>query len=187
MSWNSMCPSCGSRKRHRALAVLLPQLMGAPERVLHFAPEPTLAQIIIESLPESSYSTTDRFMDHVDYPGEDIQNLSFSDNFTDAVLCNHVIEHVPNDGEALDEIARILRPGGAAYITVPGNWARATVFFDDPPAHNGHYRDYGNDFIEQLHHHFSSVEVVDFDSIDVGPHGLSYGIDGDDLLFICRK
>jgi 2-polyprenyl-3-methyl-5-hydroxy-6-metoxy-1,4-benzoquinol methylase len=37
----------------------------------------------------------------------------------DAVLCNHVIEHVGEPGAAMRELARVLRPGGVMIVGVP--------------------------------------------------------------------
>lgn len=40
----------------------------------------------------------------------------------DSVMCNHVIEHVPKPWVALEEIGRVLKPGGLLYLTVPQTW-----------------------------------------------------------------
>jgi len=45
--------------------------------------------------------------------------LPFSPGAFDIVLCNHVIEHIPEAPRAADEIARVLRPGGLAIVGVP--------------------------------------------------------------------
>lgn len=37
----------------------------------------------------------------------------------DGVVCLEVIEHVPDPGIAIKEIARVLRPGGSAWISMP--------------------------------------------------------------------
>ena len=42
----------------------------------------------------------------------DIHQMPFPDNAFDTVLCNHVLEHVADDIQAMREIARVLRPGG---------------------------------------------------------------------------
>lgn len=37
----------------------------------------------------------------------------------DAILCSEVLEHVPEPTKALDEFARLLRPGGKLILTAP--------------------------------------------------------------------
>jgi SAM-dependent methyltransferase len=45
--------------------------------------------------------------------------LPFADGSFDKVIAAEVLEHVPADQAAMNEIARILRPGGMAAVTVP--------------------------------------------------------------------
>ena len=49
----------------------------------------------------------------------DIHNIPFPENTFDAVLCNHVLEHVNDDIKAMSEIRRVLKPGGYAVMQVP--------------------------------------------------------------------
>lgn len=49
----------------------------------------------------------------------DICNLDFEDAAFSLVLATDVIEHVDDEAAALKEVARVLRPGGTALITVP--------------------------------------------------------------------
>ncbi len=49
----------------------------------------------------------------------DIEKLDFADKFFDLVLCVGVLEYLSDDTIALREIARVLKPGGSAILTVP--------------------------------------------------------------------
>jgi SAM-dependent methyltransferase len=49
----------------------------------------------------------------------DASCLPFADDSVERLVIQEVLEHVPNSSEALREIARVLRPGGLAYIEVP--------------------------------------------------------------------
>ena len=46
----------------------------------------------------------------------DAERLSFPDNSFDAVVAQHVITTVPNPEAALDELARVLKPGGEIIL-----------------------------------------------------------------------
>lgn len=51
----------------------------------------------------------------------DLCNLPLADNSMDALTCFDVLEHIPLDGQgrAAGELARVLKPGGIAIISVP--------------------------------------------------------------------
>jgi SAM-dependent methyltransferase len=46
----------------------------------------------------------------------------FPDESFDSVLCNQVLEHVFNPTDFLNEIGRVLKPGGKLLLTVPFVW-----------------------------------------------------------------
>ncbi|HUC05967.1 MAG TPA: class I SAM-dependent methyltransferase [Acidimicrobiales bacterium] len=48
---------------------------------------------------------------------EDIHNLSFEDGSVGALLAFDTLEHVANPTRAMEEVFRVLRPGGVALIT----------------------------------------------------------------------
>jgi ubiquinone/menaquinone biosynthesis C-methylase UbiE len=45
--------------------------------------------------------------------------LPFADSSVDGVHLNHVLEHLDDLVAAMDEVWRVLKPGGRVYITVP--------------------------------------------------------------------
>jgi 2-polyprenyl-3-methyl-5-hydroxy-6-metoxy-1,4-benzoquinol methylase len=49
----------------------------------------------------------------------DSERLPFQDQYFDVVVSHHVIEHVNDQGLHLDEIRRVLKPEGVAYIATP--------------------------------------------------------------------
>jgi SAM-dependent methyltransferase len=49
----------------------------------------------------------------------DATAMPFPDGSFDVVIAAEVLEHIPGDQDAMNEIARVLRPGGVAAVTVP--------------------------------------------------------------------
>jgi SAM-dependent methyltransferase len=49
----------------------------------------------------------------------DATAMPFPDGWFDRVIAAEVLEHIPADQAAMNELARVLRPGGVAAITVP--------------------------------------------------------------------
>jgi SAM-dependent methyltransferase len=156
--YNSACPACSARSRHRGLAGLLPIVIDAigARRALVFAPEHAVMTVLEHKPKVGTVDTIDLFMEGVTFPGQDIQQLTI-DGTWDLVVCNHVLEHVPDDAAAIAELARVT--GGAAVVTVPGRFDRDTVVFDGPDG-NGHLRDYGQDLAVMLRASFEHVIVV---------------------------
>lgn len=49
----------------------------------------------------------------------DLAALPLPDGDIDLVVCTEVLEHIAEPGRALEEVARVLRPGGRLLMTVP--------------------------------------------------------------------
>lgn len=158
---NALCPWCGSGERQRALffylrdKIKIGKMHGA--RLLDIAPD--------------GFLTKEFFSDrHIEYVSLDISSfrnptvigsatqISFADSVFDGIICYHVLEHVPNDIDAIGEMYRVLRPGGWALVQVP-IWAQKTV--EAPYAvtpdrrlrlfgHKDHVRRCGPDYQERL-------------------------------------
>ncbi len=187
VSWHSACPRCDSRSRHRGLAILLPQLLAEhePDRVLHFAPEPVLRRYL--ETPQTRYETADLHLDDVTHRNVDLETLPFPAGSYDLLVCNHVLEHVPDDESALRELARVVNADGAVLITVPGNFRQHATRHFSGVLENGHYRDYGTDLVDRLSAYFTRVDTHDLHDLDRDPTGLSRAIRPGDLAFVCRS
>ena len=124
-----ICPGCGSRPRHRLLWLYLREQVepGLGEAdVLHFAPERVLGERLRRE--SGRYVSADLSDDRSPTVLADITALPFEDAGFDLVLCSHVLEHVDDDGRAMREMCRVLRPGGAALIQSPVNHYQAQTF-----------------------------------------------------------
>jgi SAM-dependent methyltransferase len=184
IQYHSRCPGCGSGSRHRGLAVLLPELQDEQPHgpALIFAPEPALLTQI-RALTGGQVQTTDFLRTDVDYPGEDIQQLSFADQSFSFVMCNHVLEHIPDDQQALLECARILKLGGLGLFTIPGDFPKKETWYFDTPDENGHLRHYGMDVIQKMERGFRRVDVVDM-GLNRNPR---WHVRSGDMAFLCWK
>ncbi len=49
----------------------------------------------------------------------DITCLPFEDNSLDCVICSEVLEHIPDDTRAMQELLRIVKPGRSLAVSVP--------------------------------------------------------------------
>ncbi|HXB60516.1 MAG TPA: class I SAM-dependent methyltransferase [Candidatus Acidoferrales bacterium] len=125
-------------------------------RMLHFAPEPFFKSMFQNRF--GKYETADLVMKDVDY-NVDIQNLPFEDNIYDFIFASHVLEHIPNDGKALQEIRRILKPNGVAILPVPVVCEKTIEYPEANPSEAYHMRAPGLDYFERYGAHFGKVDV----------------------------
>lgn len=52
----------------------------------------------------------------------DATQMPYRDSVFDAAICSETAEHVPDDLGLMREIARVLKPGGLLFFTVPNLW-----------------------------------------------------------------
>jgi ubiquinone/menaquinone biosynthesis C-methylase UbiE len=74
----------------------------------------------------------------------DATKLPFKDQSFDRIIASEILEHIPDDKKAVSEMARVLKTGGVAVITVPNknypflwdpaNWSLEKVFRVHLPA-----------------------------------------------------
>ncbi len=127
-------------------------------KVLHVAPEQCFYKIF-RKMPHLTYITADLESPLADVK-LDIQNMPFPDNKFDMVMCNHVLEHVPDDRKAISEIFRVLKKGGSAILQVPTAipWNIPMKMLPLQVLHErekhfrqkDHYRLYGLDYLQRL-------------------------------------
>jgi ubiquinone/menaquinone biosynthesis C-methylase UbiE len=61
----------------------------------------------------------ERFGDRIEFVNADGTSLPWADGSVDAVICNHVYEHVVDPEGVLAEVRRVLRPDGVVYLGMP--------------------------------------------------------------------
>ncbi|MGB5275078.1 MAG: methyltransferase domain-containing protein [Flavobacteriaceae bacterium] len=170
---NVLSPSTLSLERHRLLWLYLKNetdFFSAPLKVLHFAPEQAFYKRF-RTLKNLTYTTTDLNSPLADVKA-DICNLPFADNSFDVILCNHVLEHIPNDKKAMQELFRVLRPNGWGIFQIPQDLQRKTTFEDHSITDKkerakifgqyDHVRIYGWDFFDKLKSVGFKAEALDY-------------------------
>ncbi len=195
---NVLSPSTLSLERHRLLWLYLKNetdFFTAPLKILHFAPEQAFYKRF-RKLKNLDYVTTDLNSPLADVKA-DICNLPFDDASFDVIFCNHVLEHIPNDTKALQEMYRILKPGGWGVFQIPQDLKRATTFEDDSITDRkerakifgqyDHVRIYGLDYFEKLRTIGFKVEEVDYTSQMSSEEIERYRLANGEIIPVVRK
>ena len=173
---NVLSPSTLSLERHRLLWLYLKNetdFFTAKKKILHFAPEQAF-YTRFRKMTNLDYTTTDLNSPLADVKAN-ICNLPFADNTYDMIFCNHVLEHIPDDTKAMQELFRILKPGGIGILQIPQDLTRDITFEDDSIIDRkkraeifgqyDHVRVYGRDYFEKLRSIGFKVKEVDYTSV----------------------
>ena len=165
---HALCPGTLSLERHRLLWLYLERetnFINNTIKVLHVAPEQVFYQKF-KTFTHWEYTTTDLYSPLAEIKA-DLCELPFQDNYYDLILCNHVLEHIPEDQKAMQEMYRVLKPGGTLIAQVPLEENRTQTFEDNSITDKAtrteifgqydHVRIYGTDY-------YTRLESVGFDS-----------------------
>ena len=160
------CPKCGELERARMAMLVVNQIYddkkASETDVLHISPENFLRKIFKEKY--KSYISSDLYREDVDHQF-DIQSIPYPDNSFDLVFASHVLEYVKNDRQAIQEIKRVLRPGGLAFLPVPMLHEK-TIDFEERPPNKRIIRETGIDYFDRYREVFSEVTVYEPSSFD---------------------
>jgi len=195
---NVLSPSTLSLERHRLLWLYLQNetdFFTTKAKVLHFAPEQAFYKKF-RNLKNLDYTTTDLNSPLADIKA-DICNLPFATNQYDIIFCNHVLEHIPDDTKAMQEMFRVLKPGGMAILQIPQDLNRAITFEDnsitDPKkraeifGQYDHVRVYGRDYFDKLRSIGFKVDEIDYTSTLSKEEVIKYCLAPGEILPVCYK
>lgn len=193
------CRKCKSRDRERLLyAFLFKELkihLKKSHQILHIAPEPRLSSLLVQQDFEN-YICGDLFTEGYHYPDHvrnmNVLDLQFDAGTFDLVICNHVLEHIPQDTKALAEIYRVLKPGGKAILQVPvsrnSEQTDEDFTLSDPKERErrfgqfDHVRLYGQDYEVRLQS--AGFQV---DRINISKKYRKYAVNPHEEIFYCQK
>lgn len=198
----AICPNCGSSDRERLVYLFFkdifhPSLKGRQISLLHIAPETQLSKFL-RNLPNVNYTAADKRCEGYSYPDYvkdiDIMDMSdIADNTYNVIVCNHVLEHVANDIDAMRGLRRILKNDGIAILQVPLalklDKTREDSSITTPEdrfeayGQSDHVRLYGIDYPDRLRQAGFVVETLDLAS----RYSHKYGLNKNELLHVCHK
>ena len=195
---NVLSPSTLSLERHRLLWLYLTRetdFFSKPLKVLHVAPEQAFYKRF-KNQKNLTYITTDLYSPLADVKA-DLCALPFEDNSFDVIFCNHVLEHIPDDAQAMRELYRVMKKGGWGIFQVPQDINRAHTFEDDTitdPAERtrifgqyDHVRVYGLDYFDRLRQVGFEVEEIAYSTPFTAEEIERYRIVPQEILPLCKK
>ena len=197
---NVLSPSTLSLERHRLMWLFLRDnttFFTATKKlkVLHIAPEQCFLDIFRKQ-QNLNYITSDLQSPIADVKA-DICDLPFKENEFDIVFCNHVLEHISNDTIAMQELYRVLKPGGFGIFQIPQDLSKAITFEDNTITDRkeraklfgqyDHVRVYGRDYFDKLRSIGFKVDEVDYTKKITLDKIEKYCLMQNEILPVCYK
>ncbi len=199
---NDYCPVCKSSYRHRIVKLYLDHtgIFSKSIRVLHIAPESQIA-FIFSKKPDIEYIAGDidpeRYSYYTRAVKADVTSLQFDTDYFDLLLCNHVLEHIPDDKRAMKEIYRVLKPGGSAILQVPISYRLNTTIEDLKATtneerlkkfgHHEHVRIYGPDYFRRIKDAGFMIEIFNPADIISSDEISRMALDEEERVFVAIK
>lgn len=204
---NARCPNCGSLERHRLMWKYLNEktnFFSSKHKIklLHFAPEKFFYDIFSKN-QNINYFPCDLLPENYSYDGSvkitkvNITNIPFDENHFDVVLCNHVLEHIPDDRLAMSELFRVMKKGAWGIFLVPIDYNREFTYEDftitTPKGREeafgqfDHVRWYGKDYKNKLEKVGFIVKEDDFSKSLSSSELFKYGLVATDCVYYCKK
>lgn len=195
---NALAPHSMSLERHRLLWLYLKErtnFFTDQLKVLHIAPEYCFIKRF-ENLKNIEYVTADLISPWAKVK-LDVQDMPFTNSSFDVVLCNHVLEHVPNDQKSMRELYRVMRPGGFGIFQVPIDTSLNKTYEDSnitsPEMREKHFgqrdhlRLYGKDYPEKLRD--AGFIVTEDDFVKTLPEEMTkrYALPLNEVIYLCVK
>lgn len=195
---NVLSPSTLSLERHRLFWLYLKNettFFTEKHRVLHFAPEQSFYKRF-RKMENLEYTTTDLNSPLADVKA-DICDLPFEDNSYDFILCNHVLEHIPDDTKAMQELYRVLAPNGIGIFQIPQDLSREFTFEDDTITDQkertkifgqyDHVRIYGRDYFDTLRSIGFTVTEEDYTATLSEEEIKKFCLAKGEIIPVCKK
>lgn len=198
---NFGCRYCGANDRLRHIFLYFSKLNIWAElenkSILHIAPEKHLLNALV--LKTNKYTAGDLFPDPKNKLIQkiDITDIQFTNNYFDFIICNHVLEHVPEDTKAMGELYRVLKPKGKAILQTPYSGEIFNSYEDksindekgrlEHFGQKDHVRIYGLDFFEKLKSVGFKLNVINHSDLFDSEDTYKYGVNPRENLILVSK
>lgn len=201
--WSSLIsPGNGARSRHRLIWMYLKaetDIFSKKCSLLHIAPEYCYFDKL-KAISTLTYLPGDKMVDGYGKQSGvaymDLLDLKLTNDSVNYILCNQVLEHIPDDRKAIAEMYRVLMPGGTAIVTVPIHESLTETYEDfsitEPAEREKHFgqwdhvRWYAKDVKDRFEAIGFKVDMVkygdQFSKDDYERFGLC-----DDLIIVAKK
>jgi len=194
---NAACPRCFSTDRTRLIYLYLknykPDFFSSKFKLLHVAPEISLFRLF------KKLKNIDCYFADLDSPLADtvmdITRINYADEYFNVIICNHVLEHISDDLQAMKELYRVLKKGAYAILQVPISYKLDKTYEnneiitpEDKEREFGqkdHVRIYGKDYIDRLSSVGFKVNAFDYNKSTFAD--IKYSLCKDEKVFICEK
>jgi SAM-dependent methyltransferase len=196
---NVLCPFDLTLERHRLMWLYLRDhshfFTANKLDVLHIAPEQCF-HAKFKGQQNLNYLTADIESPIADMHF-DLHDIPLEDNSFDVVFCNHVLEHVNDANRCMEELYRVMRPGGFGIMQVPQDFSRESTFEDSTIVtpedrekyywQKDHVRLFGRDYPDWLKK--AGFNVVEFDKHKhYSPEKIAkYRLQKEEILYIVSK
>lgn len=199
---NFSCPNCYSHDRERHIFKFFDKLDMwdkniIDKKILHIAPERHI-QEKIRQMNTEEYICGDLYPTSDTIVRVDITDIQYNDNYFDFILCNHVLEHVPNDIKAIKELYRVLKSGGYAILQTPYSQMISNSFENIEIntkelrrkyyGQSDHVRIYGQDLFEKIKLAGFKLKIVKSEELFNSEEARIYGFNNkEDLILVFKE
>jgi hypothetical protein len=194
-----LCPACEGSDRDRLYALYLERfLRETPNQVelIEFAPTIQLKKFL-SKFPNLNYRSADLNSPLAD-DNVDLRSMSnYKDGAFDFFICSHMLEHIDDDRAAVNELFRILKPGGRGIAMVPIDLSLSETYENSAiTTEVGRWAHFGQFDHLRLYSKAGFVSVLETAGFEIEQLGVDYfsadvferaGVHGRSVLYVVRK
>lgn len=194
----NICPSCKSMARHRLIPYSVQHFqLNFNQRLLHIGPNMDEVAYVLRQFIPSQYHRLDINPTNLVNLRGSLYHIPLSDNSIDVGFIWHVLEHVPDDRLAIQEMYRVLRNGGMFLVSVPLNPPGRKQTFEDKSlprgqylevhGHEDHVRSCGLDYVDRFRELGFEIRTLNVkDDVPLSEKQL-FGLSDSHLAWCCTK